>query len=125
VQDGRGAVCRGSSDRSHAVLQALQRRTARTELHGGINEQFETFEAVALLAREVAVLVGGVLHVERIDGRETVLVGGQEVAAMSLIDGDLALVSHVVEALLRVHVCGGGNPTRRVDRGTLILQRKE
>ena len=72
---------------------------------------------VAVVPVEVAVRPREVRHVERVHRRNAVAVRGDVVPAVGLVSGDLAIVPHVVEPLLRMHVGLRRRPRRGVDRG--------
>ncbi len=68
-----------------------------------IDKLFNGHVSVAGLAVEVAVLIGGVAHVERVEPLDLAgFVVGNVVAAVCLVDADLAIGSQVVEVLVGV-----------------------
>lgn len=79
-----------------------------------INKLLNRNVAVARLAVEVAVLVRGVAHVERVEPLQLACaVVGDVVASVGLVDADLALLGQVVEVLVGVNA----GSLRRCPRG--------
>ncbi len=82
-----------------------------------VDKLFNGNIAVARLAVKVAVLVRRVAHVKGVEPLQLAgLVVGDVVAAMGLVDADLALGGQVVKVLVRVDAGAlGGRPGGRVD----------
>lgn len=87
-----------------------------------VDELLDGDVAVAGLAVEVAVLVGGVAHVEGVDpGDLADRVVGDVVATAGLVDADLTVGGQVVEVLGGVDAGAlGSGPGRGVDGDTLL-----
>lgn len=116
MEDGRGSYRVGEGGQA-ALVQLVERDGPGVEAVDRIDKLLKGDVAVAGLAVEVALLVGGVLHVEGVEPLElSGLVVGDVVAALGLVDSHLAARGHVVEVLVAVDAgllrCG---PRRRVD----------
>lgn len=127
VQNGSGSNGVLESGQTLGV-QVLGLQLARVDLPAAVDELLEGDVSVAGLAVEVAVLVGGVAHVEGVVPHQ--LAGGilsDVVASLGLVDTDLAIRGEVVEVLVRVDTgalrCGpaGGVDTSSLLAGVALL----
>ncbi|KAH6611314.1 hypothetical protein Trco_001334 [Trichoderma cornu-damae] len=116
LQNGRR--CDGVVEGGQALgIQVRRRRPSLVDLPAAVDKLLNGDVAVARLAVEVAVLVGGVSHVKGVEPLQLAgPVVGDVVAAVGLVDADLALLGQVVEVLVGVDAGAlGRRPRRRVD----------
>ena len=107
-EDGGGDA--GFFDGGERALPIFRRGFPGLDRGHGFEKSGYAGVSVRGLPGEFSARVGGIAHEERVGRSVAVLVGGEFVASVGLVDADFAIVMESEESLLGVDFAFGGDP---------------